>query len=130
VLLAKEKAPAFGSQPSPDRLEELELGPSPVVLPNEHVMTKKAFRVRSPGYAWGTIEVDLERGGEFLLELDPEGALEVALFGEIVEAETFLRLDGNGSILEHRLTDTRPRPRAERAEPRALTRGTSTPPAS
>ncbi len=76
------------------------LGPSPVRLPPAEGESPRArvLRVRSPGFGWARIELDLEHdqkhGSERILLLDPAGELEIALAGAVPTTPTRLVLRG------------------------------------
>lgn len=80
---AQRGSPLDRQHPGPDA-EAKAAGPSPVALEPDSSASFGATRVvfaKSPGYAWGRIELDpgLEQP---TLTLDPAGALELAVVGE------------------------------------------------
>ncbi len=70
----------------------LHVGSSPIPLTPDGDGFRRNYCARSPGYAWGRIEVDLMKGGERLLQLDPGGDLEVSIIGGERDPGTFLRV--------------------------------------
>ncbi|MSR61353.1 MAG: hypothetical protein EXS08_02740 [Planctomycetes bacterium] len=82
--------------PGPAAASERDLGPSPVTLPpGDSSLGTRTCYARSPGYAWGRIEIDEQRGGERILLLERAGELEVELLGTVGAAGTRLRLFGS-----------------------------------
>ncbi len=81
VLLA-ELTGAAHAHPGPGA-HGRDVGPSPVALTDvaESGARLRTYAVRSPGYAWGRIDIDEERGGERVLALERGGDLEVVLTG-------------------------------------------------
>jgi hypothetical protein len=70
-----------------------DLGPSPVTLPRNTLREgPNPLFARSPGYAWGRIEIDQARGGERFLLLDQAGELEVEIVGTVSDLGAKLRL--------------------------------------
>lgn len=63
--------------------EARDLGPSPVVIqPSPSGLDGlRTLFARSPGHAWGRIEIDEQRGGERILLLERAGELEVVVVG-------------------------------------------------
>jgi hypothetical protein len=81
------------AHPGPEVENERDLGASPVTLPpRAGGLGLRTCYARSPGYAWGRIEIDEQRGGERILLLDPSGTLEVELVGAVSDSGTKLRL--------------------------------------
>lgn len=86
-------------------------GPSPLRLPiDEEMQDTRTFFARSPGYAWGRIEIDERLGGERFLELAPAGELEVRFEGTVSDPGTRLRLYGTdpAPTFERALSDASP----------------------
>jgi hypothetical protein len=65
--------------------------------------------VRSPGYAWQHVELDLARGMERLVELVPEGAIELSISGAALPPGAVLRGwrggDGGAPALDLEVVD-------------------------
>jgi hypothetical protein len=87
-------------------------GQSPITLADDEssaLGTPRVVFAKSPGYAWGRIEVD-PRGAEPALALDPAGALELAVVGEpaLTSLEVLLReADSHAEVLDQRRGDTK-----------------------
>lgn len=77
-----------------------DLGPSPVRIPpgaSTFAPPTRIVHVRSPGYAWGRIELEAGRNGERFLELDPGGELDVHVSGSAGDPGARIRLRGADS---------------------------------
>ena len=78
----------------------VEVEPSPIALPPDRIDAHRPNLVvygRSPGYAWGRIELDLARGGEQVLTLLPGGALDVTVVGDVPPGALLRVRPGTGS---------------------------------
>src|SRR5262249_36061369 len=107
-------SPSDGAHPGPGaRAKEREFGPSPVHLERgEPWYERRIFYARSPGFAWGRIELEW-KSSESTLLLDPAGELELHVVrGEASTAELELLSSG---VPELELCDLRipPGPTAE-----------------
>lgn len=86
--------------PGPRGSSAQDLGPSPVRIPEAESAFfggTRAVHARSPGHAWGRIEIAEALGGERILLLDPAGEVEVVLVGPVTDSTTQLRLFGSES---------------------------------
>lgn len=83
----------FG-HPGTQAAKARDLGPSPVRLPPraDAELDVRTCYARSPGYAWGRIEIDESKGGERLLLLDRAGTLDIEVSGTASDAGTKLRV--------------------------------------
>lgn len=61
-------------------------------VPRKDQWNSDYYFARSPGYAWGSIEIDHDLGGERILTLERGGGLEVELSGYDPESRAALRL--------------------------------------
>jgi hypothetical protein len=66
----------------------VESGDSPLVLERSPANARRLrgkcqVWARAPGYAWASIEIDFARGGEYLLALEREAVLEVAMLSRV-----------------------------------------------
>lgn len=66
-------------------------------IPREDRWYSDNYFARSPGYAWGSIEIDHDLGGERILTLERGGGLEVELSGYDPESRAALRLRHEGA---------------------------------
>ncbi|HEX6882465.1 MAG TPA: hypothetical protein VF530_03730 [Planctomycetota bacterium] len=81
---AQRGSPLDGQHPGPDA-QGRAAGPSPVALEagaSASLGDERVVFARSPGYAWGRIELDPGLAEVPTLTLDPAGALELAVVGE------------------------------------------------
>ncbi len=77
----------------------MESDSSPVVIEPSYDLAQRKVGTcfaRSPGYAWGSIQLDFG-GGERWIELGPGGALNLVLRGDLSGKRTFLRLRQTGA---------------------------------
>ncbi|MBL8750954.1 MAG: hypothetical protein JNK78_17475 [Planctomycetes bacterium] len=58
---------------------------SPLTLPNDGSADTQSFRVHSPGYAWGAVDLSTAETGERELRLVPGGDLDVTILGTAPE---------------------------------------------
>lgn len=103
-------AAQFG-HPGSAAAEARDFGPSPLRIPTDaQRLDTRTFFARSPGYAWGRIEIDERLGGERFLGLQPAGELEVRLEGNVTDPGTRLRLYGieHAPVFERTLSDASP----------------------
>src|SRR5262249_22736434 len=83
----------------PPGAEPKDLGPSPVQLGElEGGVQTATFFVRSPGFAWGKVQIDAALGGERFVELGPCGDVEVVLAGHASDPNTRLRLRAGAGV--------------------------------
>jgi hypothetical protein len=77
-----------------------DLGPSPVQLPatDAPMFGMRTVHARSPGYAWGRIEIDEQRGGERILLLDRGGDLEIVPVGKVGDPGLKVRAYGSDYV--------------------------------
>lgn len=88
----------YNGHPGRAAEEARDLGPSPIELPasSTGLVGTRTLYARSPGFAWGRIEIDERSGGERTLELEPAGTLEVRWTGASADPAARLRIFGSG----------------------------------
>jgi len=98
VMLVSDTSNSWSSidHPGDSARAAQDLGRSPLRLqpPVGSSSTSRDVYARSPGYAWGRIELDDTHGGERFLLLDPGGDLEIQLVGKVDDPNAKLRLYG------------------------------------
>jgi hypothetical protein len=96
VELVEVEHGIFNTQhPGPSDGVSLGVEDSPIELEaSEENEWRRVIHARSPGYAWGRIEIDPSRPQDRFLLLDPGGNLGVTLTGAVHEPGTRLRVIG------------------------------------
>ena len=83
-----------GDEETVERIGQAEA--SPISLPAS--IGRHRYWARSPGYAWGALDLDHDQGGTRTLELQPESSMVVVLTGDPAPPGSLLRLRDPGRL--------------------------------
>lgn len=80
--------------PGPSASSAAEVGASPIRIapPEDGAMWRRTFLARSPGFAWGRVQIDPSAAGEHWLGIAPSGDVELHVEGEFGASAPELRV--------------------------------------